>query len=51
MCYFTRMDKPKTQPDEEKPAEHVPPKEIGGSKKPEPTRYGDWEINGKCVDF
>ncbi len=27
------------------------PEEIGGSKKPEPTRYGDWEIGGKCVDF
>lgn len=27
------------------------PEEFGGSKKPEPTRYGDWEIGGKCVDF
>jgi hypothetical protein len=26
-------------------------KEIGGRKGPEPTRYGDWENNGKCVDF
>ena len=26
-------------------------KESGGPKGPEPTRYGDWEINGKCVDF
>lgn len=26
-------------------------KEIGGPKGPEPTRYGDWEQNGKCVDF
>ena len=25
--------------------------EFGGNKKLEPTRYGDWEINGKCVDF
>ena len=25
--------------------------EIGGRKGPEPTRYGDWEKNGKCVDF
>ena len=22
-----------------------------GAKRPDPTRYGDWEINGKCVDF
>jgi hypothetical protein len=27
------------------------PKEIGGPQGPEPTRYGDWEINGRCVDF
>ena len=25
--------------------------EIGGRKGPEPTRYGDWENKGKCVDF
>lgn len=27
------------------------PKEKGGPPGPEPTRYGDWERNGKCVDF
>lgn len=27
------------------------PKEIGGPKAPEPTRYGDWEKNGRCSDF
>jgi hypothetical protein len=26
-------------------------KEVGGRKGPEPTRFGDWEMNGKCVDF
>lgn len=25
--------------------------EIGGRKGPEPTRYGDWEKDGRCVDF
>jgi|TARA_R110002126_G_scaffold13118_3_gene56724 hypothetical protein len=26
--------------------------EFGGRKNgPEPTRYGDWELKGKCVDF
>lgn len=25
--------------------------EIGGRKGPEPTRYGDWEKNGRCIDF
>lgn len=28
-----------------------PRKEIGGPKGPEPTRYGDWEKRGRCVDF
>ena len=27
------------------------PKEVGGPSGPEPTRYGDWERNGICVDF
>ncbi len=26
-------------------------KEVGGPKGPEPTRYGDWERDGRCVDF
>ncbi len=26
-------------------------KEVGGRDGPEPTRYGDWEVNGICVDF
>ncbi len=28
--------------------------EIGGfsdKKLPEPTRYGDWEVGGRCSDF
>jgi len=28
-----------------------PPKELGGPSGPEPTRYGDWERKGICVDF
>jgi hypothetical protein len=28
-----------------------PPREIGGPTGPEPTRYGDWERNGRCTDF
>ncbi len=26
-------------------------KEIGGPAGPEPTRYGDWEVNGRVSDF
>lgn len=27
------------------------PAEIGGRGGLEPTRYGDWERNGRCIDF
>lgn len=27
------------------------PPEFGGREGPEPTRYGDWEKNGRCIDF
>lgn len=33
------------------PSSTALPEEFGGSGKAEPTRFGDWEINGKCVDF
>lgn len=45
----------------DQPAKDVPPNptsqnehsitEIGGRSGPEPTRYGDWEKDGKCTDF
>lgn len=53
-------DEPKSQP---KPADEAsaakpetipapaPAAEIGGRKGPEPTRFGDWEKDGRCVDF
>ncbi len=25
--------------------------EFGGRDGPEPTRFGDWEKNGRCIDF
>jgi hypothetical protein len=25
--------------------------EIAGRAGPEPTRFGDWEKNGRCIDF
>jgi hypothetical protein len=43
-----------------RPADHNPDtkvdgkvsaKEIGGRPGPDPTRYGDWEKNGRCIDF
>jgi hypothetical protein len=26
-------------------------REVGGRAGPEPTRFGDWEKNGRCIDF
>lgn len=26
-------------------------REIGGPRGAEPTRYGDWERKGRCIDF
>ena len=43
---------PPEQPDDE--PERAPvsaEKEIGGPRGKEPTRYGDWEKNGRCIDF
>jgi hypothetical protein len=36
---------------EDSTPEPSPTKEVGGRKGPEPTRYGDWEKNGRCIDF
>ncbi len=34
------------------PSKPAPEKEFGGRKEGlEATRYGDWELKGKCVDF
>jgi len=32
-------------------AEKKRPKEIGGRGGLDPTRYGDWEKSGRCIDF
>ena len=32
-------------------ADKTPPVEIGGRDGPDPTRYGDWEKGGRCIDF
>lgn len=29
----------------------LPLPEYGGRDGPDPTRYGDWEKNGRCIDF
>ena len=60
MAVMAEQKKP--APEEKKPVPAKPedakrppginwPKEVGGPKGPEPTRYGDWEVNGRVSDF
>ena len=49
-----KADEPASTPSKENSSEPDPalrPKEVGGRKGLEPTRYGDWEKNGRCIDF
>jgi hypothetical protein len=39
---------PATEPNQ---GQRTDAKEIGGREGPDPTRYGDWEKNGRCIDF
>ncbi|MCX7034912.1 MAG: DUF1674 domain-containing protein [Arenimonas sp.] len=39
------------RPDPVSEAVAPPAVEYGGRDGPEPTRYGDWEKNGRCIDF
>jgi len=53
-----KQDNPKKKPLAETPS-NAPlqkgpdyrPQETGGPTGPEPTRYGDWERRGRCIDF
>lgn len=47
---------PETPPPPAKPADTGevspdPQEEIGGRGGLDPVRYGDWEKNGRCIDF
>ena len=44
-------DKDKPEPKENTPKKIKEIKEIGGRKGLDPTRYGDWEKSGRCIDF
>lgn len=37
--------------DEPASGPHRKPREVGGPQGLEPTRYGDWERKGRCIDF
>ncbi|XP_068867445.1 succinate dehydrogenase assembly factor 4, mitochondrial [Aphelocoma coerulescens] len=52
-----RFDEPEESSIEKEPLEKFPDginpttKERGGPRGPEPTRFGDWERKGRCIDF
>lgn len=43
--------KPAATASTESGSQTLQPREIGGRDGPEPTRFGDWEKNGRCIDF
>ena len=46
------MDTKKPTIKEDSQAPETPEKEVGGYEKMlEPTRYGAWEVKGRCSDF
>ena len=60
MIYVSAMDQ--SIPDPPDPATDLPSteavrppaepaREIGGPKERDPTRYGDWTVKGRCIDF
>ena len=42
---------PETVEPAPQPVVQKPPREIGGRDGPDPTRFGDWEKAGRCIDF
>lgn len=45
---YEKTDEPSSSDEKKTPKTN---KEIGGRKGLDPTRYGDWEKNGRCIDF
>ena len=45
----TEPDRDRKAPAGTAPGVQAP--EYGGRDGPDPTRYGDWEKNGRCIDF
>lgn len=46
-----KVPAPLVEPAPKAAEDAAPAPEIGGRDGPEPTRYGDWEKNGRCIDF
>jgi hypothetical protein len=46
-----KVDSEELTTDDNSPEAESRPKEVGGRGGLDPTRYGDWEKAGRCVDF
>ena len=44
-------DRAAAAPDAGAKPQEARPREVGGREGPDPTRFGDWELRGRCVDF
>ncbi|MCY3981595.1 MAG: DUF1674 domain-containing protein [Alphaproteobacteria bacterium] len=55
MSYKSRPPEPKTHDSVSGPASggarQSRPDDADKPDRPDPTRYGDWEVNGRCIDF
>ncbi len=51
MSETPETEKPVKDPQAKQPAKPDAVPEFGGQKGPDPTRYGDWEKNGRVSDF
>lgn len=47
----TEAEAPLVPEAQERPEQPTEQKEIGGRGGLDPVRYGDWEKNGRCIDF
>ena len=46
-----QIEPPELPTEVEQNAPTYAPREVGGRDGPEPTRFGDWELRGRCIDF
>ncbi|MCP3870833.1 MAG: DUF1674 domain-containing protein [Gammaproteobacteria bacterium] len=45
------VKKQESEPKNQQESVEEKPVELGGPAGLEPTRYGDWERKGRCIDF
>ncbi len=48
---ISKAERPTDRPPADARKDARSPKEIGGRGGLDPTRYGDWEKAGRCIDF